>query len=103
VLSAVFSAVRAARVSAYPDTKTLASGTVASMLTISVLLLFFDGLSFPIAAALVFLFAGFSGALRTVAAADQSMRAKPRQRPPQVSSDAARHSERSPRGAESGS
>jgi hypothetical protein len=103
VLSAVFSAVRAARVSAYPDTRTLASGTVASMLTISVLLLFFDGLSFPIAAALVFLFAGFSGALRTVAAADQSTRARPRQRPSRVPLDVGGQSERSSREPESGS
>lgn len=42
----------------------------ASLLTAAVLLLFFDGLSFPMSAGLIFFLSGLCGALRTIAASD---------------------------------
>ena len=48
----------------------MAFSSVASMTTIAVVFLFFDGMSFPISAGLFFLVAGLCGAIRVIAAAD---------------------------------
>ncbi|MGZ0711657.1 O-antigen ligase family protein (plasmid) [Coraliomargarita sp. W4R53] len=68
----VFSALRGAKVSAYEETTSLGYATAASLVTISVLFLFFDGLSFPIAAGTFALVIGVSGAIRAIGAADAS-------------------------------
>ncbi|MFH8251577.1 O-antigen ligase family protein [Microbacterium sp. B2969] len=69
-LSAIGSALSASRRSPFADTKAMAKAIAASMLTVCVIFLFFDGLSFPISAGLFFLVAGLAAAIRTVAAAD---------------------------------
>lgn len=70
VLSAVYSAVRAARRAPTPEISAVARGIAGSMITVSVLFLFFDGLSFPISAGLFFILAGAAGAARAMTAAE---------------------------------
>ncbi|MCR2793562.1 O-antigen ligase family protein [Microbacterium sp. zg.Y625] len=77
---AVVGAARAGRFSRFPDTRLLGSATAASTLTIAVLLLFFDGLSFPIAAGLMFLLIGYASALRAIGRADSDLALRSRAR-----------------------
>ncbi|MBN9224433.1 MAG: hypothetical protein ABS63_04275 [Microbacterium sp. SCN 70-27] len=70
VLSGIFSALWASRHSPYEETRAMSRALAASLLTAAVLLLFFDGLSFPMSAGLIFFLAGLCGALRTIAASD---------------------------------
>ncbi|WP_026373372.1 O-antigen ligase family protein [Agrococcus lahaulensis] len=90
-IAAIVGSVNARRVAPDARTKFTSAAIAASMLTIAVLFLFFDGLSFPIAAGLFFLFAGYSGAERALAAAGArtSLDASPRGTEPRVR--AARH------------
>jgi O-antigen ligase len=69
----VWGSLCAYRRSPYPDTKLAGAAAAAALLTISVLFLFFDGLSFGISAGLFFFLLGLSGAMRTVARADEEM------------------------------
>lgn len=73
VITAIGSAIWASRVSPFEDTKAMSRALAASLLTIAVLLLFFDGLSFPISAGLLFLTIGLAATMRTIAAADRSL------------------------------
>lgn len=75
VASAFGSAAWAARVSPFEDTKAMGRSLAASVLTIAVLFVFFDGLSFPISGGLLFLIVGLTAAMRTIAAADIGIRA----------------------------
>jgi len=70
ITGAVGSAVWASRVSPHGDTRALSIALAAAVLTSAVLLLFFDGLSFSMSAGLLFLLAGMTAAMRTIAAAD---------------------------------
>ncbi|WP_438354506.1 O-antigen ligase family protein [Microbacterium sp. CJ88] len=70
VLAAIGSAIWAAHRSPFDDTKAMSRGLAASLLTIAVLLIFFDGLSFPISAGLLFLVTGLTATMRTIAASD---------------------------------
>ena len=69
-VAAIGSAVGASRRSPFSDTRAMSLALAATMLTIAVLLLFFDGLSFPISAGMFFLIVGLSAAVRTVGEAD---------------------------------
>ncbi len=71
VILAVGSAYWASWRSPDARTKAMSKAIAASMITIAVLMLFFDGLSFTISAGLFFLMAGMTAAMRTVAAADK--------------------------------
>jgi hypothetical protein len=62
------SAYRAGWDSNSTDLTTMSRAIGASLLTVAVLFLFFDGLSFPMSGGLLFLIAGLGGALRTVSA-----------------------------------
>ncbi|CAH0122841.1 O-antigen ligase domain-containing protein [Microbacterium sp. Bi121] len=73
VLSAMGSALWSSRHSPFADLRAMGRALVASLLTISVLLIFFDGLSFPISAGLLFLMIGLTASVRTVAAADEDL------------------------------
>lgn len=75
VLTAIGTAIWASRRSPYADLKAIARALVACLLTISVLLIFFDGLSFPISAGLLFLLIGLTAAVRTVSVADETLAA----------------------------
>ncbi|QAY59977.1 hypothetical protein ET475_08195 [Microbacterium protaetiae] len=70
IACAVWSSAYAARRSPFPETKLLAGAILTGTVTIAVLFLFFDGLSFPIAAGLFFLFVGLSASLRRIAHSD---------------------------------
>lgn len=70
VAIAVIGSWRAVRVSPFEDTRVMAGAVAASILTLAVLMLFFDALSFPIAAGLLFVLLGYACVIRTVAAAD---------------------------------
>ena len=65
-VGAIWSALRAGRMAADERVALTGNALAVSMVTIAVLLAFFDGLSFPIAGGLLFLIAGLCGALRTV-------------------------------------
>ncbi|MFD1719773.1 O-antigen ligase family protein [Georgenia deserti] len=67
VLSAVWSSANAARRAAAPGPDAVARGIAASMLTVSVMFLFFDGLSFTMSGGMFFLLAGAAAAARAVA------------------------------------
>lgn len=77
-VAGVWSSLHAARVSIHTDVPLIGHALVASLVTVAVLFGFFDGLSFPIAAALPFLLVGLAGAVRTVGAADRSIAARAR-------------------------
>jgi hypothetical protein len=74
-ITAIGSAVWASRHSAFPDTKAMSRALGGSLLTIAILFMFFDGLSFPISAGLFFLVAGLAAAMRTIASADETLTA----------------------------
>ncbi|MBO1769110.1 O-antigen ligase [Agrococcus sp. TF02-05] len=74
VVAAIVGAARARQASPVAEITFAAAATVASVFTIAVLFLFFDGLSFPIAAGLFFLLAGYSGALRGLPLKDAGAR-----------------------------
>ncbi|MFA4894845.1 MULTISPECIES: O-antigen ligase family protein [Actinomycetes] len=63
---AVWSAASAARRAERDDTRLVGRALAASTATAGLLLAFFDGLSFPIAAGLLFLLFGLCGAIRTI-------------------------------------
>lgn len=69
-VAAIGSAVWASRRSPAQQTRTLGLALAGTMLTIAVLFLFFDGLSFPISAGMFFLVLGLSASIRTIAAAE---------------------------------
>ncbi|UUT34496.1 O-antigen ligase family protein [Microbacterium elymi] len=68
--SAIGSALVAGTRSPFDDTTAMSRGLAAAMITICTLLLFFDGLSFPISAGLFFLVAGLTAAMRTISISD---------------------------------
>jgi len=70
VIAAIWSAVKGRRQSTHPDLRILGYALATSMVVISVLFAFFDGLAFPISAGLLFLLAGMCGAVYTIGAAD---------------------------------
>lgn len=70
VVAAIGSAVGASRRSPFGDTRATSLALAASMITIAVLLLFFDGLSFPISAGMFFLIVGLCASIRRVGEAD---------------------------------
>ncbi len=69
----LWSALTAARDARFDDTKLLAKSVGSSLLTMAVLYLFFDGLSFAISAGLLFLLIGMAAALRTVSSLDVTL------------------------------
>jgi O-antigen ligase len=73
VLIAIGTAIASSRRSPFEDMGAMGRGLAASLLTISVLLIFFDGLSFPISAGLFFLMIGLTASVRTVAVADTDL------------------------------
>jgi polysaccharide biosynthesis protein PslJ len=75
VITAIGSALWAGRHSPFPETKAMSRALAGSLLTIAILLMFFDGLSFPISAGLLFLVAGLAAAMRTIAAGDEALTA----------------------------
>lgn len=66
----MWSAHRARKSSHQADVALIGPALVASLLTVTVLFAFFDGLSFPIAAALPFLLSGLCGAALTIGTSD---------------------------------
>lgn len=70
VVAAIGSAVGASRRSPFSDTRLMGLALAATMLTIAVLFLFFDGLSFPISAGMFFLIVGLCASVRRVGEAD---------------------------------
>lgn len=72
-IAAIQSATCSARLSRDPALATMGRGIAASMLTTAVLFAFFDGLGFPISAAMYFLFAGIAGAIRRIAIMDATI------------------------------
>lgn len=72
VISAIGSAIWASVVSPFGDTRAMSKAVTASLTTIAVLLLFFDGLSFAMSAGLLFFMAGLAAAMRSIAAADRA-------------------------------
>jgi len=70
---ALGSALWASRHSLFTDTKAMSRAFAASLFTIAILFIFFDGFSFPISAGLFFLIAGLCATMRTIAAADQTL------------------------------
>src|SRR5690606_31499181 len=73
-VTAIGTAIWASR-SEFADTTAMSLALGASILTISTLFLFFDGMSFPISAGLFFLTAGLTAAMRTISAADGELMA----------------------------
>ncbi|WP_169583082.1 MULTISPECIES: O-antigen ligase family protein [Microbacterium] len=73
--AAVWSAARARAASTERDVRLLGYALAVSMIVIGVMFAFFDGLSFPISAGVLFLLAGMCGSIRTVGAADAAIRA----------------------------
>ncbi|WP_417563748.1 O-antigen ligase family protein [Microbacterium sp.] len=69
-MAAIGSALVAGVRSPFDDTRAMSKGLAAAMITICVLFLFFDGLSFPISAGLFFLVAGLTAAMRTISISD---------------------------------
>ncbi|TQJ30605.1 O-antigen ligase [Microbacterium sp. SLBN-146] len=70
--SAIWSALRARRQSDQPGVELLGYALGASLFNITVLFLFFDGLSFPMSAGMLFLLAGLCGSIRTIGANDKA-------------------------------
>lgn len=68
VVFAIGSAYWASWRSPFANTKVMSKAIAASMITVAVLMLFFDGLSFTISAGLFFLVAGMSAAMRRITA-----------------------------------
>lgn len=91
VLAAIGSAVWASGHSPYQDTKSMSRAFAASLVTITVLFAFFDGLSFPMSAGLLFLMIGLTASMRSIAAADEvltvSLRYTARPERPDVPTD----------------
>lgn len=81
VLAGLGSAVWASVRSPYADTVAMSRAVAASLLTAAILLLFFDGLSFPMSAGLIFLLCGLAAAMRTIAASDRVVASVARQPP----------------------
>ncbi len=73
--TAIWSAARARRSSRERDVRLLGYALALSMIVIGVMLAFFDGLSFPISAGMLFLLAGMCGSVRSIGAADAEIRA----------------------------
>lgn len=69
--AAIWSARWSARAANSEDIVAMGRALAASVLTVMVLFIFFDGLSFPMTAGLFFLAVGLSAAIRAIAAADQ--------------------------------
>ncbi|WP_295014255.1 O-antigen ligase [uncultured Microbacterium sp.] len=67
---AIWSAASVARRTPFDDTRTLGRAVAASMATVALLFLFFDGLSFAISAGVFFLVVGLCAAVRTIGSAD---------------------------------
>ncbi len=70
VTIAIGSAYSASRVSRVASTKAMSRAIAASMVTIAVLMIFFDGVSFTISSGLLFFMAGMAAAMRSVAHAE---------------------------------
>lgn len=70
IATAAFCAYREARRTRSPELRAAGRGLAASVLSIAVVFLFFDGLSFPISAGLLFLLLGTTGAVRALAAGE---------------------------------
>lgn len=73
VLTAMSSGIWASVHSPFEDAKAMSRALASALLTTAVLFIFFDGLSFPISAGLLFLLIGLTGAMRTVATADAEL------------------------------
>ncbi|PRB08892.1 O-antigen ligase [Microbacterium sp. MYb64] len=78
VLAAMGSAVWASGHSPFQDTKSMSRAFAACLVTIAVLFAFFDGLSFPMSAGLLFLMIGLTASMRSIAAADEVLTASMR-------------------------
>ncbi|WP_158000095.1 O-antigen ligase family protein [Salinibacterium sp. PAMC 21357] len=76
VVFAVGSAYWASKKSPFTNTKAMSKAIAASMITIAVLMIFFDGLSFTISAGLLFFMAGMAAAMRRVAFAQSEQHEK---------------------------
>lgn len=91
VLAAMGSAVWASGHSPFQDTKSMSRAFAACLVTIAVLFAFFDGLSFPMSAGLLFLMIGLTASMRSIAAADEvltaSMRYTARPERPDIPAD----------------
>lgn len=91
VFAAIGSAVWASGHSPFQDTTSMSRAFAACLITISVLFAFFDGLSFPMSAGLLFLMTGLTASMRSIAAADEvltaSMRYTARPERPDVRTD----------------
>ncbi len=72
--TAIWSAGQARHQSGQPDVRLVGYALIVSMLATGLMFAFFDGLAFPIAAGLLFFYAGLCGALRNVGAADAHLR-----------------------------
>nr|BFF09373.1 hypothetical protein GCM10025699_06760 [Microbacterium flavescens] len=72
---AVWSSLGASRNSRSPETKVLGGAVSSGLITVTVLLFFFDGLSFPITAGVFVLLLGMAAALRRIALSDAGVRA----------------------------
>ena len=73
VLAALWSTIRAGRVSNRPETIRFSRILAASLVSIVVLFAFFDALSFPIAAGLFFLVVGLCASIRTIGQSDAAV------------------------------
>lgn len=71
VVAAFVAAIHAGRTARSSETSAYGYATAASVLTISVMMLFFDGLSFPISAGVLFICMGIAGSVRLVAARER--------------------------------
>ncbi|MCT9002633.1 O-antigen ligase family protein [Microbacterium memoriense] len=71
VAISIWNAIDGGRRSPYQETRTMGRALAASTLTIAILFLFFDGLSFVIAAGTLFLVVGLCAALRVVGLSDE--------------------------------
>jgi hypothetical protein len=80
VVSSVWSAWVARRQSGHADVGLVGYALAVSMLAMAVMFSFFDGLSFPISAGMLFLVAGLSGSLRNIGATDARLTAAGRPR-----------------------
>jgi len=78
LVAAMWSAWDARQRSTWPDARLVGHALAASVLNIALLFAFFDGLAFPITAGLLFVLVGLCGAIRTVAAANESPVWEPR-------------------------
>lgn len=66
VISAIGSGIWSSQVSADRELIIVGRGIAASLLTVAVLFAFFDALSFPMAAGILFLLSGLTGSLRAI-------------------------------------